>query len=138
MSTASVINGEVKPSSTSSSNSSPNLGGHSSHKEKTKKVGQDSKPFSSIWILLLKIWFLYLIELLKALSMSIDNFIVSLDKNVQAFCGNSVKVIFFGNLSTYWFNDTLKLILDDLAQTYLQPHYGNGVLGNVYLSAGQH
>merc|ERR1711956_189936 len=38
MSTASVINGEVKPSSTSSSNSSPNLGGHSSHKEKTKKL----------------------------------------------------------------------------------------------------
>ena len=24
------------------------------------------------------------------------------------------------------------------ARTYLQPHYGNGVLGNVYLSAGQH
>ena len=24
------------------------------------------------------------------------------------------------------------------AQTYLQPHYGNGVFGNVYLSAGQH
>ena len=25
-----------------------------------------------------------------------------------------------------------------LAQTYLQPHYGNGVFGNVYLSGGQH
>ena len=25
-----------------------------------------------------------------------------------------------------------------LAWTYLQPHYGNGVFGNVYLSAGQH
>jgi hypothetical protein len=25
-----------------------------------------------------------------------------------------------------------------LAGTYLQPHYGNGVFGNVYLSAGQH
>jgi len=36
MSTASVINGEVKPSSNTSS-SSPNLGGHS-HKEKTKKL----------------------------------------------------------------------------------------------------
>ena len=23
------------------------------------------------------------------------------------------------------------------AQTYPQPHYGNGVFGNVYLSAGQ-
>ena len=26
----------------------------------------------------------------------------------------------------------------DMARTYLQPHYGNGVFGNVYLSAGQH
>ena len=26
----------------------------------------------------------------------------------------------------------------DKAQTYLQPDYGNGVFGNVYLSAGQH
>ena len=25
-----------------------------------------------------------------------------------------------------------------LARTCLQPHYGNGVFGNVYLSAGQH
>ena len=25
-----------------------------------------------------------------------------------------------------------------LARTYLQPHYGNGVFDNVYLSAGQH
>ena len=24
------------------------------------------------------------------------------------------------------------------ARTYLQAHYGNGVFGNVYLSAGQH
>ena len=24
------------------------------------------------------------------------------------------------------------------ARTYLQPHYGNGVFGNVYLSAGKH
>ena len=24
------------------------------------------------------------------------------------------------------------------ARTYLQPHYGNGVFSNVYLSAGQH
>ena len=24
------------------------------------------------------------------------------------------------------------------ARTYLQPHYGNGVFRNVYLSAGQH
>ena len=24
------------------------------------------------------------------------------------------------------------------ARTYLQPHYGNGFFGNVYLSAGQH
>jgi hypothetical protein len=27
---------------------------------------------------------------------------------------------------------------NEMAQTYLQPHYGNGVFGNVYLSAGQH
>jgi hypothetical protein len=27
---------------------------------------------------------------------------------------------------------------DELARTYLQPHYGNGFFGNVYLSAGQH
>ena len=26
----------------------------------------------------------------------------------------------------------------NIAGTYLQPHYGNGVFGNVYLSAGQH
>ena len=26
----------------------------------------------------------------------------------------------------------------DKAGTYLQPHYGNGVFGNVYLSAEQH
>ena len=26
----------------------------------------------------------------------------------------------------------------DTAGTYLQPHYGNGVFGNVYLSAGLH
>ena len=25
-----------------------------------------------------------------------------------------------------------------IAQKYLQPHYSNGVFGNVYLSAGQH
>ena len=25
-----------------------------------------------------------------------------------------------------------------IARTYLQPHYGNGVFGNVCLSAGQH
>ena len=30
------------------------------------------------------------------------------------------------------------LLCTDIAQTYLQPHYGNGVFGNVYLSAGQH
>jgi hypothetical protein len=30
------------------------------------------------------------------------------------------------------------LIYIDQARTYLQPHYGNGVFGNVYLSAGQH
>ena len=28
--------------------------------------------------------------------------------------------------------------LNNNARTYLQPHYGNGVFGNVYLSAGQH
>ena len=33
----------------------------------------------------------------------------------------------------------LKLLNEkDCARTYLQPHYGNGVFGNVYLSAGQH
>ena len=30
------------------------------------------------------------------------------------------------------------IFLSDTARTYLQPHYGNGVFGNVYLSAGQH
>jgi hypothetical protein len=29
-------------------------------------------------------------------------------------------------------------IILERARTYLQPHYGNGVFGNVYLSAGQH
>ena len=28
--------------------------------------------------------------------------------------------------------------LPDKARMYLQPDYGNGVFGNVYLSAGQH
>ena len=28
--------------------------------------------------------------------------------------------------------------LSSYAQMYLQPHYGNGIFGNVYLSAGQH
>ena len=32
----------------------------------------------------------------------------------------------------------LDLGLGHMAGTYLQPHYGNGVFGNVYLSAGQH
>jgi hypothetical protein len=31
-----------------------------------------------------------------------------------------------------------KLKENQMAGTYLQPHYGNGVFGNVYLSAGQH
>ena len=30
------------------------------------------------------------------------------------------------------------LLQIDIAGMYLQPHYGNGVFGNVYLSAGQH
>ena len=30
------------------------------------------------------------------------------------------------------------LNLEVIARTYLQPHYGNGAFGNVYLSAGQH
>ena len=30
------------------------------------------------------------------------------------------------------------MFIVDIARTYLQPHYGNGVFGNVYLSAGQH
>ena len=30
------------------------------------------------------------------------------------------------------------VVVPDHARTYLQPHYGNGVFGNVYLSAGQH
>ena len=29
-------------------------------------------------------------------------------------------------------------VLLPCARTYLQPHYGNGVYGNVYLLAGQH
>ena len=32
----------------------------------------------------------------------------------------------------------LKVINGYTAGTYLQPHYGNGVFGNVYLSAEQH
>ena len=31
----------------------------------------------------------------------------------------------------------LNYLLADTAKTYLQPHYNNGVFGNVYLSAGQ-
>ena len=33
-----------------------------------------------------------------------------------------------------------KIILEasDTARAHLQPHYGNGIFGNVYLSAGQH
>ena len=37
-----------------------------------------------------------------------------------------------------WIKAQYILRQEDLAQTYLQPHYGNGVFGNVYLSAGQH
>ena len=36
--------------------------------------------------------------------------------------------------STLW----TRSMVDYIARTYLQPHYGNGVFGNVYLSAGQH
>ena len=32
----------------------------------------------------------------------------------------------------------LKEGVAERAQRYLQPHYSNGVLGNIYLSAGQH
>jgi hypothetical protein len=35
-------------------------------------------------------------------------------------------------------NSTTNVVLSHFARTYLQPHYGNGVFGNVYLSAGQH
>jgi hypothetical protein len=31
-----------------------------------------------------------------------------------------------------------KRVKKEKAGTYIQPHYGNGVFGNVYLSAGQH
>ena len=30
-----------------------------------------------------------------------------------------------------------KITTGDLARAYLQPHYGNGVFGNVYLSVGR-
>ena len=36
------------------------------------------------------------------------------------------------------FQDAPSCGQDDLAQTSLQPHYGYGVLGNVYLSAKRH
>ena len=38
-------------------------------------------------------------------------------------------------------NDNCKCLvycLPDFIRTYLQPHYGNGVFDNVYISAGQH
>ena len=35
-------------------------------------------------------------------------------------------------------NLEILLFISDHAQTYLQPHYNNGVFGNVYLLAGQH
>ena len=37
------------------------------------------------------------------------------------------------NFSPFWVQ-----FWPDIAQMYLQPHYANGVFGNVYLSAGQH
>ena len=37
-----------------------------------------------------------------------------------------------------YFSIILKDCYRDYARTYLQPHYGKGVFGNVYLSAGQH
>ena len=35
-------------------------------------------------------------------------------------------------------SDGVAVRADVKARTYLQPHYGNGVFGNVYLPAGQH
>ena len=35
-------------------------------------------------------------------------------------------------------NKIFQLTKSDIARTYLQPHYGDGIFGNVYLSAGQH
>ena len=37
-----------------------------------------------------------------------------------------------------WCRGKIFNTLDDIVRTYQQPHYGNGVFGNVYLSAGQH
>jgi hypothetical protein len=34
--------------------------------------------------------------------------------------------------------EKIAIIEMHIVRTYLQPHYGNGVFGNVYLSAGQH
>ena len=47
----------------------------------------------------------------------------------------------FHSLDYYWSSNLSfyqKNSADLNAGTYLQPHYGNGVFGSVYLSAGQH
>jgi hypothetical protein len=56
---------------------------------------------------------------------------------------NKSKIIFENKKKLQdYFDSHLKsmytLQQSNLARTYLQPHYGNGVFGNVYLSAGQH
>ena len=44
-----------------------------------------------------------------------------------------------GGYYEFWLFKTISFFrIVNIAWTYLQPHYGNGVFGNVYLSAGQH
>ena len=38
----------------------------------------------------------------------------------------------------WWMIRIFDMMINFKARTYLQLHYGNGVFGNVYLSAGQH
>ena len=57
--------------------------------------------------------------------------------NQLIFCCSVVKMIENWRIERF-INTKCKICLCFLAQTYLQPHYCNGVFNNVYLSAGQH
>ena len=81
---------------------------------------------------------------------------ITFEKDAKFICGGSKLPIFrsrpFGFFPIFQRIDAQKhernfiLLLTiepiqrdiNIARTYLQPHYGNGVFGNVYLSAGQH
>ena len=64
-------------------------------------------------------------------------------KNIWSDKFNRLTLFFFTNLFHGWYIDHMTFpkeikYLSNLVRTYLQPHYGNGVFGKVYLSAGQH